>query len=225
VADWEIRLPIRDRSEPLNAHAFSDLPNALPEDHEREMARQLLLEGRVEHGFGTVGEVADWLEKLDGPARRRVLNRLRQHVGLLTTAEVEQQQRFEAANENARLTSAKESPWRFCSAEGCNRIPLDEVTGAPVPTDVRRWWCRAHRDRAQPGDMESRPLRIRRAPSGALVEYDPDEEAREAAAEAHRAALREAEQAERDIEAQERLAVERAVEEQFARETPPGFPT
>jgi hypothetical protein len=125
MSDWVVNLPMRHRSEPINADALSDLPSALRKGPERDMARQLLLESRLA-GMSTVGEVADWLNDLDGPGRRRVLDRLRGHVGLASTGEVEAQRRFEHANAGARLAAAAESGWQICHADGCAQVPINE---------------------------------------------------------------------------------------------------
>src|SRR5215216_4559065 len=55
-----------------------------------------------------------------------------------------------------------------------------------------------------------------------LIEVDQDELARDQAAEASRAAIRTSQQLERDAEAEERRKLERAVDERFEREAPPG---
>ena len=156
---WEIHLPIRDPSEPLDADALTGLPAALPKGPEREMARKLLFQGRVEYGFETVGQVVDWLQGLDGPGRRRVLDLLRDHVGLPSTGDVEARERIEAANRNAQLVAAETSPWQVCPADGCGEIPINAL-GSPIPVDCRRWWCPTHQHLAAAGDLEPRPSRL-----------------------------------------------------------------
>jgi hypothetical protein len=223
MSDWVVNLPMRHRSEPIDADALSDLPRALPKGPERDMARQLLLESRLDAGMSTVGEVADWLGGLDGPGRRRVLDRLRGHVGLPSTGDVEAERRSEALNRNARAIASSESPWQVCPADGCGEIPVNEL-GSPIPVDVRRWWCPAHRHLAGEGDLERRPPRLRYSPSGAIIEVDEDEQAREHAVHESRRRGLEAKLAERQAEAAERNAREQAKREQLDRELPPGFP-
>jgi hypothetical protein len=102
-------------------------------------------------------------------------------------------------------------------------MPINEL-GAPIPVNVRRWWCDAHRDEAADGDMEPRPSRLRYSPSGAIVEYDPDEEARAAAAEESRRRVREDRLAERAVEAAAKRESDEGRAAAFRRELPPGFP-
>jgi hypothetical protein len=223
MTSWSLKLPMRDPDEPLDVDAITDLPAALETRSEQQIARELLLAARLDGGFQTVGEVHARIEAMSGAERRQLLDRFRRRVGLDSTEKIDARRQVEMASSSARLTAAKESPWQVCHGEGCGQIPINEL-GLPTTTEARRWFCRDHRDQAQPGDMQPRPLRIRRAPSGALVEYDPDELAREATAEASRAALRETQQAERQVEAQERRDAERAARERVEREVPDGVP-
>jgi hypothetical protein len=212
-----------DPAQQIDADALSDLPRALEAGSDRQIARELLFAARLD-GFETVGQLHDHIERMSCPERRQLLDRARERVGLATTEQVDQRRRFEVTNRNARLTAGQESEWQICAADSCTAIPLDPTTGIPTTTKAKRWFCRAHRDQAQPGDLQPRPLRIRRAPSGALVEVDEAELAREATAEESRRRQREAEVAERQTEAAELDAHERAKRDQLDRELPPGFP-
>jgi hypothetical protein len=147
-----------------------------------------------------------------------VLDGARRRSGLALTAEVEFQERHEVDQRNAQVTAGATSGWQLCRAADCNVSPVNSA-GAPVPTPARRWFCPAHVDQAQPGDLDERPFPLRRSLSGALVEYDPDEEAREAARAASRAAQPEAQRAERQLEAEELAATQRALDERFRRES------
>jgi len=214
---WSIDLPIRDRDEPLDVDAISDLPQALTPGPRREMARDALLHARFS-GLTTVGEAHDEIAKLDAAGRRRALDALRWRAGLDSIEDIEVRERLEVANTGARLTASSESPWQVCPADGCGEIPINEL-GAPIPVDVKRWWCPTHLHLASEGDMAPRPSRLRIMPGGAIVEVDEAPEAREAAAAASRSAQFEAQQADRRLEAEQRAAAQRALDEQFEAET------
>ena len=68
--------------------------------------------------------------------------------------------------------------------------------------------------------MEPRPLRLRYSPSGAIVEYDPDEEARAAAAEESLRRQHEDRLAERAVEAAAMREHDEARATAFRRELP-----
>jgi hypothetical protein len=88
---------------------------------------------------------------------------------------------------------------------------------------VRRWFCNAHRDQAQPGDLEPRGSGIRISASGALVPVDPDEEARAAAAAESRRNRLADEAALRAVEAAEQAEHKRLRDEAFLAELPAPF--
>jgi hypothetical protein len=157
---------------------------------------------------------------MSGAERRALLDRFRKRAGLDTTTDIDARRRFEAANRNARLIAAQESPWQICAEPTCNEIPINEL-GAPIPVDARRWWCPAHRHLADEGDMLPRPIGLRIAPSGAIVPVDPDEEARGLVAAESRRHQHEAKLADRKADAQELASVERARRARVERELPP----
>jgi hypothetical protein len=72
--------------------------------------------------------------------------------------------------------------------------------------------------------MEPRPSRLRFSPSGAIVEVDPQEDARQAAQAERRERQHEEELAVRRVKAAEHDEHERLREEAFRRELPPGVP-
>jgi hypothetical protein len=222
MTSWSLKLPMRDPDEPLDVDAITDLPQALEAGSDRQIARELLFAARLD-GIETVGQLHDMIERLSGPERRQLLDRARERVGLDTTETIDARVRVEVATRNARLAGSSESPWQICAEPTCREIPINDL-GAPIPVDVRRWWCRAHRGQSQPADMEWRPLAIRRPASGALIPWDEVEQANEAAAAASRAALREAELAERQTEAEELAERDRAARARVEREVPPGVP-
>src|SRR5512132_2513144 len=131
VSEWELRLPIGDPDQPLDADALSDLPSALPPGEQRELARDLLLQGRLD-GLETVGAVHDRLAGMSPSQCRRVLDGARRRSGLALTAEVEFQERHEVDQRNAQVTAGATSGWQLCHAADCNVSPVNSA-GAPVP--------------------------------------------------------------------------------------------
>lgn len=215
---WQIQIPYRDRSDPLSA--VGELANTLEADEDCAAARQLVIHG-VMAGLPTAGELVDRVEALDTSDRRLLLDAARALAGLESTGTVEGRRNFEAATTAAQITAAAESPWQTCPAEGCNAIPTN-AAGTPAPVDVKRWWCPAHRDQAADGDMQPRPSRLRYSESGAIIEYDPVEEAREAAREERNRRLVEDRQAERAAAAEQADRDKQASHEAFLRELAPG---
>jgi hypothetical protein len=136
---------------------------------------------------------------------------------------VETQERFRQACDAARLKAGKESPWQLCHEPTCNTLPLNEL-GAPVAVHVRKWWCERHRHLAAEGDMEPRPAPWRLSESGALVEVDAEEEARQASEAERRQRVHEEELAARRVEAAEHAQHARLRKEAFRRELGPGIP-
>ena len=215
---WEIQIPYRDRSDLLST--VGELANRLEADEDAAVARQMVISG-VMAGLSTAGELVDRVERLGTADRRLLLNAARQLAGLEPTGTVEARRSFEAATASAQITAAAESPWQTCPAEGCNAIPTNEA-GTPAPVDVKRWWCPAHVDQAAEGDMQPRPSRLRYSESGAIVEYDPVEEAREARAEERRRQSAEDRRAERAVEAEAQRRDDDARREAFRKELAPG---
>jgi AAA domain len=113
--------------------------------------------------------------------------------------------------------------WQLCHEPTCNALPLNEL-GAPVAVSVRKWWCERHRHLAAEGDMEPRPSRLQFSPSGAIVEVDPEEEARQAAEAERRQREHEEKLAARRVEAAEHEEHERLRKEAFRAELGPGIP-
>jgi len=220
MSEWQIQIPFRERSDSLTA--VGELAGKLETDEDCAVARQLVISGLMA-GLSTAGQLIDRVEALDKTGRRELLDAARRLAGLESIEVVEGRRRFEAFNASAQLVAAAESPWQVCAADGCNTIPVNH-SGAPVPVDVKRWWCAAHRDQAAEGDMQPRPPRLRYSPSGAIIEFDPDEDAREARAEESRRRLREDRLAERAVQAEELAGLEQAQRERLTRELHQGFP-
>jgi HNH endonuclease len=80
---WQIRIPFRDRDEPLDADALTDLPAAL-EGEDRDVTRELMVQARLE-GARTVGDVLDRVEAVGPRGRRQLLDEARTALGLPTT--------------------------------------------------------------------------------------------------------------------------------------------
>jgi uncharacterized protein len=153
---WQIRIPFNDRSEPLGAAAFDELPRYLSHPDEQRVTRYLLLQAWLD-GLKTVGDVLDRLEESTPESRRRLLNVARLEAGLPTTEQVEQREAVEQAQQLARGRAAKSSPWQLCHADGCNAIPMNEL-GVPVASMAVKYWCPRHRHLAGEGDLQERQL-------------------------------------------------------------------
>jgi len=217
--NWQILVPYPHPEDSLAT--VGELANTLEADEDCAVARQLVLSGLMA-GLSTAGQLVDRIEALDTADRRQLLDAARQLAGLEPTGTVEARRSFEAATASAQITAAAESLWKTCPADGCNAIPVND-SGTPIPVDVKRWWCRAHRHLVAEGDMRPRPSRLRYAPSGAVIERDPDEEAREARAEERRRQVAEERRVERAVEAGRTLRADKAAREALRRELPPGI--
>ena len=108
---WTIDIPYRSRDDKLVDVAFAG--RALPDPESRAVLRELVLEAAIA-GDKTAGDLFDRLGRTEPADRRRLLDRLRERVGLPSTSDVEAARRFEAANRaligRRRLMSADEPP-------------------------------------------------------------------------------------------------------------------
>lgn len=218
---WEIRLPYRDPVSPVSE--IGECARHLPDEAERATVRQLALDLQLDHGCHSVDDAVSIVETADPAARRVLLDCARRRAGLPTTSEVEAHERVEAASHAGRVSGGASSPWQFCGEPSCNQMPVS-ASGAPVPVDVRRWWCETHRHLAAAGDMSPPGSGIRLSPSGALVPVDEAEEARASVAAESRRRLHEERVASRQVEAAEAAEGERLRAEAFRRELGPGIP-
>ena len=215
---WEIKIP-GDPAERLDARTIWELPNALDSHEEKMVCRELLAACRTA-GMRRVGEVTLGLEQLTVDERRSLLDGLRRRCGLKSATQIDDERRYERANEASAARAAANSGWQVChAAEGCDQVPLNE-SGIPCETSARRWFCLAHRDQAAPGDLEPRGPGIRISESGALVPVEPDEEARAAAEAESRRRQHEDKAAAREHEAAEMRENERRREAAFESELP-----
>jgi hypothetical protein len=146
---WNIKIPFRSPYDPLDPGTIYELTADL-DSEDRAVTRELFTQLKME-GATTVAHAIHGMKSLDAPKRRRLLNWLRHACGLKSTDDVEAEERFERANAAARAVVAS----AFQSCPACGSIPTDEI-GAWRPVNVKRWWCEAHRDQAQPGDMDVR---------------------------------------------------------------------
>jgi hypothetical protein len=166
-----IRVPFRSRDDSLADVA--DYARALPAGEDRDVVRGLVLEA-AESGMTTAGDMLDALEGMTPEARRRLLDRAREHADVPTTAEVKAKAARKVSapmiNEDARDEIGR--ALQVCSASGCKTFPIDPTTGAHVPHVARRWWCDVHSHLAAPGDLEPWTMRIGYGPSGAIVFLD-----------------------------------------------------
>jgi hypothetical protein len=220
MSDWTIRIPHRDSASPVTE--IADAARVLPEA-ERAVARQLALLLAVDHDCRTVGDALHVVEAADPAARRALFDQARQRADLPTTDEVEAHERFEHANRAAIARASTNSSWQLCHAADCNAVPMNEL-GVPSETAARKWFCPTHEHLAVPGDMQPHGSGIRIAESGALVEVDPAEEARDAARAESRRVQMEAQAAERAVEAASARINREARETELRSLLPPGVP-
>ena len=208
---WQIRVPHRDPGDSLVEVA--GLARHLDGD-DRLVAREVALGARLD-GLATAGELLDRLERLEPNERRAMLDQARQACGLPSTADAEQQQHV------ATLIHRSQSPpLQRCAIHDCTVIPTNGL-GVPAEGDVRRWHCPAHEHLASDEDMKPHGSGLRFSPSGVPVPDLPDDERREAIAAESARRLREAQAADRAVDADERREHQRAVAEQFDAELPP----
>jgi hypothetical protein len=86
---FDIKLPVGDPRQPLDAKAVSELPSFLEDPDDRAICRELLSGFLFNAGDSvkTIGALATVLDAADQPLRRRLLDVLRQRVGMPTTGE------------------------------------------------------------------------------------------------------------------------------------------
>jgi hypothetical protein len=201
---WRIRFAYNSREDPLDVHALELASRGL-EDEDALVARQLALDFVTDRSMQTVGDALDHLERIGQQGRRELLNEARAACGLESTAAVDASRRLKAWQQgHAHLVQRDEGGCAYltCAHPGCGAFPVDPTTGGQAPTNVRRWFCGAHRREAEPGDMQPWTPGISFAPGGGL-QFDDDvevERKRSELEEQRRAARREQRRAEREAE-------------------------
>ena len=127
-----IRVPFRSRDDSLADVA--DAARALPAGEDRAVVRGLVLQA-AESGMATAGDMLDALTGMSPEARRRLLDRAREHADVPTTAEVKAKAARKVSapmiNEDARDEIGR--ALQVCPASGCRTFLTDPVTGAHAP--------------------------------------------------------------------------------------------
>ena len=143
----EVRIPYRDRSQPLDGEALS-LPDALPDARERRIATQILCDAMAT-GMRTVGDVIRTFERASPDERRQIVDRARTAAGMETIGREEAGRAFErrlAAPQEAPRDSAGQTA-AICSVDGCHGyLPHPNLPGEIALTSARRWTCEKHAD-------------------------------------------------------------------------------
>ena len=151
MTEWEIRIPFRDPGDPITDVAID--AQAFEDPEERRIVRGIVHQALVS-GCTTAGGLVDALDKASHEERRQMLDDAREAAGLKSATDIDSDERFEAAQRDARLRSSGRVAGKAfvgCSAEGCSALPMD-AAGLPAPVADRRWWCEAHRALAGPDD-------------------------------------------------------------------------
>jgi hypothetical protein len=217
VTEWVIRVPYWSRDDSLIdvAAEATNLPN-----EDRRVVQHLVLEAHVA-GDDRVGHLLDRLSAMKRQERRQVLDDAREACGLERSEDIDSREAFE--HRNRTLPRGRDRLGRcfqVCHAEGCTVHPVGP-SGEWIPHPAARWFCEAHRDQAEPGDLDPpddlepriNPATMQVLPSRAECERLEREQQR----------LRE----EDDRRNRARLAEAKAVasaRERYAAEHPPEFP-
>lgn len=154
----ELRFPVRDPEECL----VNDLPEVLKQavaagqlDEAEVPVIRELRDRLIVDGADTFGDALTRLEALGAAGQRRWLDQARQAVGLPTATEVEKARadaKFE--RELERISPPPPEPWsEMQSCPYCMAFPIDEH-GRWIATDLERWHCPEHRDKAGPDDLQ-----------------------------------------------------------------------
>ena len=217
---WEIRVPHRGRDESLIDTASNC--RHLPEG-ERDVSREIVI-GAMTDGVRTAGDLLDRLDSLEPAQRRQLLDHARQECGLAVDR---RRRRSGACGDGiAGRRSGRESvpaaalPRQDPSWPRVQRDRHDRLR-RPRLRPTRGWFCAAHADQARPGDLDPLPCPYKYAESGAIVEVDPAEIAREQAAAESRARQEHARLADAAAEAAIDAQHQAAIDAQHQRELPP----
>jgi hypothetical protein len=200
------------RHTPLDEVHMRQLTEALDDPEDRVVCRELLMNARI-GGMESVGEVVRSVEAMTPYERKSVADRIRRRLGLKTSGV----KAMEEASRLARAKAADVSTWQLCAV--CGAIPTKEL-GVPIEVSCRRYFCPEHEGMAQPGDLAPRDTQWRYSPSGAIVEVNPAEVAREEAQAESRRRRHEQRLAEREFEAERMRREEEARDAAFRAELP-----
>jgi hypothetical protein len=207
VTDWQIRIPHVGRNTPLDVEALGVAGRGL-QGEDRQIAQRLLLDAVTDPKMGTVGDFLDHLSQIGHAGRRELLNETRALLGLPSVEAVDVKREMAATSRAlGQLPKRDEHGYivSICAAPNCRVLPVNSQTGAPEPTNVRKWWCERHRHLADPRDFAVWRPRIAYSPSGGIVFLDDEEvrQKKEAAIQRREAAEREQRHLERQAEARE----------------------
>jgi hypothetical protein len=213
MTGFSISIPHRDRSEPLSlvaAHA-----RHLGQDEDRRVCRQLVIQARLDGVATTAGELLDHVEALEPAERRAMLNTARKALGLPSVEELEAQQ---PRPFTLNIRTGVSGGFPSCPAEGCTASPTRN--GIFYSPDCRKWWCDAHADQAQPGDLEPRGSGLVYSSAGVPIDFDPAADEADRAREESRRAQLQAQAEIRAVEAAEAAKSKRVSDEAHRRELP-----
>jgi hypothetical protein len=227
-----LRIPYKDRSQPLADPDVLRLPEALEDRAERVTVDRLLVEAMGDPDLHTVGDFLDRMEQASPQERRRLIDEARQAAGLKTFTASEWEAERERGRRAAAAIPRRDGDGRIeasCSHPGCNNFEPDPVTGLVAMLPVRKWWCPQHRSDHE-SDLQPWTPGLRVSEVGLVVDADDDidaerERERSEREQERQRQRREQSQAERRVIAAERREYEKARAEQHRRETPEGFPT
>jgi hypothetical protein len=148
----EVRVPYRDRGARL-VDAVPELARELPAGTERDTFRAIAFEALTDDSGATVGDLLARLEASTPEQRRRFVDAAREAIGAESLSRIEDRAAFEAMQ--AALPKGRDPRGTFqaCHAPGCEAVPIGP-TGLPEPVRAKRWYCRQHEGKAQPGDLE-----------------------------------------------------------------------
>ena len=134
-SDWSIKLPYRDRDDPLPTVA--DACRVLESDEDRAVARSLVLSG-VTSGLATVGDLLDRLAAMAPSERRAALDQARSRAGLPTTREVDARRALAAYAPGWAASNAMRLAARFRCAHSRVAATTRRTPSAVPPCLTRR---------------------------------------------------------------------------------------
>jgi hypothetical protein len=147
---WSIPIPYRSRDDSLRDVAI--LANRLPADEAR-VVQHIVLEAHAA-GDDNAGHLLDRLGDLEPEQRRQVLDNAREACGLPRSEDIDRRERFTRLQQAQPVSRDRQGrSYQTCHAEGCASYPTGP-SGEWVLHPARRWFCDAHTDQAEPGDLD-----------------------------------------------------------------------